>query len=239
MHQSVFPHRVTLMETTEGTLRGRCGEEACLKGTSPLSGTQPSGRTEHAPGSSSWELVRNAHPGHPGPVAAEPQAGAWLVGWFLLRENSHSIKFTIQKYTIQSFLGYSQSCVTITPLSNFRIFSSPPHWDSNGWSWHTLKFKNRWAASVLPCLEMTYEIPVGTFQGRKQQWLSELLGTVPALYIHVSPCPHCPWEGGDPALQLSKPSPAGSMTSLRMQLAEGPAPPGSSPLGRWRDVCAQ
>lgn len=126
MHQSVFPHRVTLMETTEGTLRGRCGEEACLKGTSPLSGTQPSGRTEHATGSSSWELVRNAHPGRPGPVAAEPQAGAWLVGWFLLRENSHSIKFTIQKCTIQSFLGYSQSCVTITPLSNFRIFSSPP-----------------------------------------------------------------------------------------------------------------
>lgn len=43
----------------------------------------------------------------------------------LLRYNSHAIKFTILKYTIQHFPIYSQCCTTIT-TSNFRTFSSSP-----------------------------------------------------------------------------------------------------------------
>ena len=45
-----------------------------------------------------------------------------------MKYNSHTIQFTHLTYTIQLFLVYSQSCVTIITIT-FRTFSSPPKED--------------------------------------------------------------------------------------------------------------
>ena len=47
-----------------------------------------------------------------------------FISLFKWRHNSHIIKFTTEKYTIQWFLVYSQGCTQVSLLSNSRIFSS-------------------------------------------------------------------------------------------------------------------